>query len=343
MTDHSLWGRNVWFLDFEGNKAGEIFLAGTLHSGEFRQVILDYRLRGLALQHSMELKTPFEFIDDLIRDVQNANGVIAAYSNAEKQTIEGIYLESGREVPAYQYCNLHAAAKMWVKRYLKREFADLPPLKKTANKFEARRHPYSLASIMRLLGRDAPADYAIGKTTKRINAVVSGLRAKKEIYQNLTPTQKRQATQLLKHNEFDVVSLHALLYQIASRDLTLFSKSGWTPSRPPAVLAESVNLAENEKASKFVPESQPLSELENIRKQSPNAYKRWNAREEERLIGMFNDGWGVNEISTALGRQIGGVRSRLFQLKLIGSDDFPDTESVGIVKANGLGTGQGGS
>ena len=66
MTDHSLWGRNVWFLDFEGNKAGEIFLAGTLHSGEFRQVILDHRLSGLALQHSMELKTPFEFIDDLM-------------------------------------------------------------------------------------------------------------------------------------------------------------------------------------------------------------------------------------------------------------------------------------
>ncbi len=229
MAKYNRSSENIWFLDFEGNKAGEVFLAGVLHSGRFKQVVLDERLSGLASQHSMELKTPIEFISKMIDEVRKVDGVIAAYSNVERDTIEKLFEDIGREAPTYNYCNLHAAAKMWVKKHKKQEFADLPPLKKTAKPYEAKRHPYSLASVIRLLGHNAPSDYAIGKTTKRINSVIDGLRAKGGVYQNLTTTKKRQATQLLKHNKFDVESLPSLLDEIASTDLVLFSKSGWMP------------------------------------------------------------------------------------------------------------------
>ena len=222
--------KNIWFLDLETNMAGDIFIAGVLHQGNFEQTILDPRLVGLAEHHSMDASLPIDFIDQLLIDVRKSNGVIAAFSNAEKLIIENIYSSAARETPDYQYCNLHAAAKLWIKRHKHEEFRDLPPLKKTAKKYEAKRHPYSLASVTRLISVAAPRDYAIGKTTKRINAVIDGLRAKKGIYQNLTRTKKRQATQVLKHNKFDVLSLPKLMNKISATDTALFRKSGWTPN-----------------------------------------------------------------------------------------------------------------
>jgi len=223
--------KRVWFLDFESNKKGEIFIAGILNSGVFRQVVLDYRLSGLAEHRSLKIFKPINFIDNLLEKINELDGVISAYGTIEKDLIEQVLMENQRATPTYQYCNLHRAAKRWVNRHMKNEFNKLPPLKKTADKYLAKHHPRSLASIMRLLESPAPPDYAIDKTTKRINAVISGLNAKKGIYTKLTTTQKRQATQLLKHNEFDVLSLPKLMDEIASTDLSLFSKSGWSPPR----------------------------------------------------------------------------------------------------------------
>ena len=320
MANNSLFSENVWFLDFEGNQAGEIFLAGVLHSGQFKQVVLDQRLNGLASHHSMELKTPIEFMNEIIGELRKVDGVIAAYTNVEKDTIAKIFESVGGEAPAYNYCNLHAAAKKWIKKYKKQAFADLPPLKKTAKQYEAKRHPYSLASVMRLLGQSAPTDYAIGKTTKRINAVVDGLRAKGGIYQNLTTTKKRQATQLLKHNKFDVESLPPLLDEIASTDLALFSKSGWTPSEGLSVSSENMELVLRYEIPGSSEDDEIGDGLSKIREKSPNAYRRWTESEEARLVKLFQEGWGVEEISKALGRQPGGVVSRLMQFNLIEAD-----------------------
>jgi hypothetical protein len=316
---------SIWFLDFESNKAGIIFLAGVLNAGNFQQIILDQRLSGIANNRSLAIMSPLEFVEELIDEIKNTNGVIAAFSNAEKKMIDNIYLESGKDTPDYRYCNLHSAAKRWVKRFRKKEFTDLPPLKKTANKYEAKRHPYSLASIMRLLDHKAPTDYAIGKTTKRINAVISGLKAKKGIYENLTPTQKRQATQLLKHNEFDVVSLPFLTDKISSTDLSLFSKSGWVPSAP----TKSETVKTREKVVKefgleiktYKMRKKPSEELGKIRDKFPKAYKRWSSDEEHRLIKLFQGGLSIDEISKALDRQIGGIKSRLIRLELLDPDE----------------------
>ncbi len=48
--------QSIWFLDFEANKAGDIFLAGVLNSCEFRQIVLDQRLSGLAEHLSVGLE-----------------------------------------------------------------------------------------------------------------------------------------------------------------------------------------------------------------------------------------------------------------------------------------------
>ena len=90
--------------------------------------------------------------------------------------------------------------------------------------FIAKKH--SLASMTRLLSKDkhAPSDYAPGKTTSRINAVLTGLKVNKN-FSNLTNTQKTKTTKFLKHNHYDVIGMRYLLEEIINEDPKLLQKA----------------------------------------------------------------------------------------------------------------------
>lgn len=57
-------------------------------------------------------------------------------------------------------------------------------------------------------------------------------------------------------------------------------------------------------------------DVELIRRKHPNAYRPWTPEEDERLRRFFNIGMNLNELVEALGRQTGGIRSRLKKLGL---------------------------
>ena len=69
---------------------------------------------------------------------------------------------------------------------------------------------------MRLLPKEqqAPTFYGPGKTTTRINHIINGFKSNKK----LTRVQKGKATNVLKHNYFDVTSLRTLLDEIINKD-----------------------------------------------------------------------------------------------------------------------------
>jgi ATP-dependent DNA helicase RecQ len=54
-----------------------------------------------------------------------------------------------------------------------------------------------------------------------------------------------------------------------------------------------------------------------IREKNPSAYAKWTADEEARLVAGFKSGKSVAVLSEVLGRQEGGIRSRLIKLGLI--------------------------
>lgn len=54
-----------------------------------------------------------------------------------------------------------------------------------------------------------------------------------------------------------------------------------------------------------------------IRKKYPAAYEKWTKEEEQKLISEYNNGKTIEELSKILGRQPGGIRSRLKKLKII--------------------------
>ena len=57
--------------------------------------------------------------------------------------------------------------------------------------------------------------------------------------------------------------------------------------------------------------------LEKTRVKHPSAYKRWTADEETRLVSGYRAGKSVSALSEMLGREAGGIRSRLKKLELI--------------------------
>ena len=213
------------FLDFEANKKGEFYLAGYASAGDFQQVILTPGLRGLAENLELQLIRPEEFARQFIESVRAYQGTIVAYSTAEQNTLMSLLPDDQGLLGSVQYLNLAKAARSWVRKYKKKEFEALPPLVKSANDFSKKRHPKSLASICRLIGCHAPADYAIGKTTSRFNTVIDALEKKNQNYLNLTAVQKAKATKAIKHNRYDVESMIVLLSAIQKSDPTIIKKA----------------------------------------------------------------------------------------------------------------------
>ena len=192
-------------IDFESNKAGELFILGYRHQDEFQQIILDGRLEGLT-QHEpyiLNYMAPSDAAKMIVKKAKNLGVSVAGYTMVDKTILEDQLGNAD-----FDYVNLHSIAKKWINKNFYREFRDQedPP-------------DWSLKSVSEFFGYPAERDYARGQTTARINSVINGLKAKKGIYANLTRVQKTKATKLLKHNEFDVNAASLILQvQKTSRD-----------------------------------------------------------------------------------------------------------------------------
>lgn len=77
-----------------------------------------------------------------------------------------------------------------------------------------------------------------------------------------------------------------------------------------------VKKPKKEKIAKQAPK-EPAVGLAAVRDQHPKAYRPWTSDEEEQLKKMFGRGKQMKEISAKLGRQPGGIRSRLKKLGLV--------------------------
>jgi hypothetical protein len=214
------------YIDYESNKAGNIYLLGYQRQNNFQQKIMDNRLQGLASFHRLEIIDPIQGTYDLLNIALETNAIIVAYSEAERKIFHQIQGHSRtdifKEVP---YLNLLKAAKKWIKDHHSAKFEALPPFKKTASAFQSRRLKRALCSVMRLTSFQAPTDYAPGKTTKRFDTVAKALVLRGHDYSRLTAVQKQNATKGLKHNKFDVEALPVLFNSIYSEDPACFANA----------------------------------------------------------------------------------------------------------------------
>ena len=220
--------KNIYYLDFESNKKGDLFLLGVEHKQNFVCYVLKNELspicenKNYKKRFNIIYEDPETILPRLLQTINTNSGVIAAYSIAELEIIQKQI--SKEKLPNINYLNLARIARAWKNKFHKEAFDKLPELRKHSSSFIAKKN--SLASITRLLSSDkhAPTDYAPGKTTSRINSVLSGLRVHKK-FSDLTNTQKSKTTRFLKHNHYDVVGMRYLLEQIINDDPKLLRKA----------------------------------------------------------------------------------------------------------------------
>ncbi len=182
------------FIDFEGNMNGEQFLLGVGYKGEIKQTILDDRLKPL-LQHrpyGLNYMRPLEACEGLLDQARENSVPLAGFTTHDLSVIKTVV---GHEIDV-EYINIHRNVKKWINRSHYRSY-----------RASGNRPEWSLQAISKWMGLTVPSDYARGKTTRRINDVMQGLRVKDGIYSTLTPVQKAKATKLIKHNKFDVESI----------------------------------------------------------------------------------------------------------------------------------------
>ena len=213
------------FLDYERNIAGTYYIAGVSGGGDVSQIVLNEKLRGLAMHECFQITTPFTFTYELLNEAVKKKDVIAAYSSAEKNYINEILSSNRNEFRDVKYLNMRKAAVKWVNKYHHEKFNALPPLVVNAREYEQARHRKSLASISRLISNPAPPDYAIGHTTQRFNQVISALELRNQNYVELTPVQKGKATRVLKHNHFDVSAMLKLYNRIKGDNENIIEKA----------------------------------------------------------------------------------------------------------------------
>ncbi|MBT6044063.1 MAG: hypothetical protein HOH14_11295, partial [Gammaproteobacteria bacterium] len=109
--------RNYLFLDFEGNKAGEMYVAGFSKEGITKQVVLNEKLQAAALYEGIEVTTPANFVAEILDESIDKNLIIAAYSEAELNYFKEI-LGTTTSTHQFQYLNLAKAAKKWINSFL---------------------------------------------------------------------------------------------------------------------------------------------------------------------------------------------------------------------------------
>ncbi len=57
--------------------------------------------------------------------------------------------------------------------------------------------------------------------------------------------------------------------------------------------------------------------ISEIRNNNPSAYKSWTTQDDLRLVELYKEGKSIEELASELGRQTGGIRSRLRKLEQI--------------------------
>jgi hypothetical protein len=68
--------------------------------------------------------------------------------------------------------------------------------------------------------------------------------------------------------------------------------------------------------------------IESVRQLHPAAYAAWTEEEEQRLMDLVREGRSVDDIAVELGRQPGGIRSRIKRLE----DTNPQRKEIDMAK-----------
>ncbi len=140
------------FVDFESNKAGDIFLATMVRNRTPEQVVLHPELRPLAEDRGLPYLSPAAFAEALCREAAALDTAIAGFT-----LHDGKILAKLRGEAVGPYLNLARAAKRWIRSQHMDSFAAQPMYKPNSKNWTVRRRTWSLHAIATWMGAEVPA------------------------------------------------------------------------------------------------------------------------------------------------------------------------------------------
>ena len=124
-----------YYIDFESNKAGDLFLLGLFADNKFSVSILDERLSALSSwpqykeDFNIRMVQPKEFLSEILNQINKNSGIMIAYSEAEKHIFNEFLPNT--ELIDVPYLNLLKAAKRWKNKNHAQRFGKLGDFRKT--------------------------------------------------------------------------------------------------------------------------------------------------------------------------------------------------------------------
>ena len=209
--------QHALYIDFEGEQDGPPVLLGVLgrHAAlgdddDFRQYIFDETLQPAGAARptthgACHAVNPLEALCRLRRAAESAAMPILAWSSHEQTTIERI-VESTGDAAFWQ--GQVVDAKKLAKRWKRTAYPDVVFTLTRGSGRHALRH------YLALIEYPIPTTQQGGLTGQRIRAVRDAM-TKRQVFESLTPTQKRKWRSLLEHNWHDCNGLRELMMAIS--------------------------------------------------------------------------------------------------------------------------------
>ena len=201
-------------LDFESFQVGPMVLAGVLADGQFEQVVFDRRLDLAARAKGLDVAELASWSSLLVRRAIDQDRLIVAFSSTESDVL----VDMGVEVPDLRFVNARMVADEWRKRCrpaIRKQVAQMRRKLKVSRSRKQRERYWAnegnrLIDYAASVGIKRPHMYRHRGVTRRLNDVMGQLQ-QRGAYGPLTRTAKAKWTNVLRHNEFDVVGLSEML------------------------------------------------------------------------------------------------------------------------------------
>lgn len=185
------------YVDLEGFQAKPSALVGILVGDELEQVVFDPELRSAAEAKGLRVSSfPSEaarILDQAVRE----DRVVVGYTQHERD----LFAKWGGVDLGEHYRDAHKIAKRWKKKLHRGEHIA----------------GWGLKDFFSFIGYEVPSHLGRTNTTNRLRAVLEML-SKRGSYEALSPTKKRQWTNLLTYNQHDCRGMRELVLR-AAREL----------------------------------------------------------------------------------------------------------------------------
>jgi hypothetical protein len=196
MTDEA---RRAMYVDFEGRKEQPPVLLGMVAGDEraerLRQVVLEPRFTPAAERWGLDLMPVAKIVEEVVRRAEQEDRLLVGWSHHEERIVRALCPEELADRFAARYMSAIETARRWRRRTYP-QAGRLPD----GNR---------LAAYLKLIGYRVPPAHGAGRTGDTLRILGEAF-DQGRAWEDLPGRRKARWTNLLRHNEADILGLREL-------------------------------------------------------------------------------------------------------------------------------------